>query len=243
MKELAVKTTELTAVMRGLEREPTHKIVLLYSGGADSTVAGLMLLEEGFSVYPIFFEYGQNALETERYLAVTAVPSLGFQDAKIIQTDLLAQLSQSALLGGDAKDDTSAWVPGRNTLFMITAGIYAHQINADGIAIGYMRSDQGVFGDSSFMHHKMMELLLAQTLSRPMDVHLPLAQMTKADVLRYLNDHGFLDLTVSCWNATLKGNTIQTCHECANCHEREENLRGILYEYKGTQFQHPSDLG
>lgn len=242
MSELVAKTTELTAVMRGLEREPTHKIVLLYSGGADSTAAGLKLLEEGFSVYPVFFEYGQNALEAERFLAVTAVSSLGFQDAKIIQTDLLVQLNQSALLGGKAEDDTSAWVPGRNTLFMITAGIYAHRINADGIAIGYMLSDQGVFGDSSFMHHKMMELLLAQTLSRPLDVHLPLAQMTKADVLRYLNDRSFLDLTVSCWNATLAGSTIQTCHACANCIEREKNLRGILYEYNGPQSQHLSDL-
>lgn len=240
--ELPAKTTELEAVMRGLEREPTHKIVLLYSGGADSTAAGLMLLEEGFSVYPIFFDYGQNARDAERYLAVTAVPSLEFQDTKIIRTDLLAQLSQSALLGGEAKNDTTAWVPARNTLFMIAAGIYAHQIDADGIAIGYMRSDQGVFGDSSFVHHKMMETLLAQTLSRPMDVHLPLAQMSKMDVLRYLHNQGFLELTVSCWNAQLENDVIRTCHECANCLEREENLRGILYEYKGQPPQQFSDL-
>ncbi|MCX6794310.1 MAG: 7-cyano-7-deazaguanine synthase, partial [Candidatus Gottesmanbacteria bacterium] len=137
----------------------------------------------------------------------------------------------SALLGGSARDDTSAWVPGRNTLFMIAAGIYGHQIDADGIAIGYMRSDEGVFGDSNMLHHKIVETLLAKTLSRPMDVHLPLAQMIKMDVLQYLNDHGVIDLTVSCWNATLRDNRIQTCHTCANCVDREENLKGILYEY------------
>ena len=40
MKEVPpAKTTELEAVMRGLERESTHKLVLLYSGGADSVIS------------------------------------------------------------------------------------------------------------------------------------------------------------------------------------------------------------
>ena len=78
---------------------------------------------------------------------------------------------------------------------------------------------------------RVVETLLEKTLSRPMDIHLPLAQMTKIDVLQYLNDHGVIDLTVSCWNAALRDNKIQTCHTCANCVEREESLKGILYEY------------
>lgn len=243
MIEQTPKTTELSALMKGLEREPTGSLVLLYSGGADSTAAGLMLTQMGFTIHPVYFDYGQSAQDAERFLVTTAPQRLGFEKTTIIPTDLLTQLSQSSLLGGEAKDDTAAWVPGRNTLFMLAAGIYGHQINADGIAIGYMLSDQGVFGDSNYIHHKMMEVLLAQTLSRPMDVHLPLAQMTKADVLHYLNDRSFLDLTVSCWNAKIVDNTIQTCHECANCIEREENLRGILYEYQRPQSQHFSDLG
>lgn len=231
MNEIPLKTTELEAVMKGLERQSTKRVVLLYSGGADSTAAGLKLREDGYSIYPIFFDYNQSARDAERFLVMNAPDSLGFEKTKIVQTDLLAELSHSALLGGTAKDDTSAWVPGRNTLFMIAAGIYGHQIDADGIAIGYMRSDEGVFGDSNIMHHRIVETLLAKTLSRPMDVHLPLAQMTKMYVLQYLNDHGVIDLTVSCWNATLQGNTIQTCHKCENCVEREENLRGIIYKY------------
>lgn len=231
MNEILLKTTELGAVMKGLERQSTKRVVLLYSGGADSTAAGLKLHEDGYSIYPIFFDYNQNARDAERFLVSNAPDTLGFEKTKIVQTDLLAQLSHSALLGGEAKDDTSAWVPGRNTLFMIAAGIYGHQIDADGIAIGYMRSDEGVFGDSNMLHHKMVETLLEKTLSRPMDIHLPLAQMTKIDVLQYLNDHGVIDLTVSCWNAALRDNKIQTCHTCANCVEREESLKGILYEY------------
>lgn len=217
----------MQALMNGLERESTGRLVLLYSGGADSTAAGLMLAQMGYAIHPVFFDYGQTALEAERFLVTTAPQRLGFEKTTIIKTDLLAQLSQSSLLGGEATDDTAAWVPGRNTLFMLAAGIYGHQINADGIAIGYMLSDQGVFGDSNIMHHKMMELLLAQTLSRPMDVHLPLAQMMKAGVLGYLNDRSFLDLTVSCWNARLENGDITTCRKCANCLEREENLRNI----------------
>lgn len=230
--ELSPKTTELEAVMRGLDREPTRKLVLLYSGGTDSTAAGIKLHEEGYAVFPIFFDYGQSALAAERYIATTHPGALGFGETRIVTSDLLSQISSSALLGGNAKDDTAAWVPGRNSIFMLAAGIYAHQIDADGIAIGWMLSDQGVFGDSNFLHHKIMETLLAQTLSRPMNVHLPLSQMTKEDVLRFLIERGSLDLTVSCWNARIEENTIRTCHECANCIERDENLQRIIYQYK-----------
>ncbi len=219
-----VKTTEAEAVLNGLQRKKTNKAVLLYSGGADSTVAGLMLQEQGYEIYPLFFDYGQNALDAETYQATRAAAALGFHEPKVIKTDIMQMLSQSALLSGNALDDTNAWVPGRNTLFMIVAGIYAHQINADGLAVGYMLDDQGVFGDSNIVHHKMMELLLGQTLSRPMDVILPLSSMTKRQVLEFLKERDALDLTVSCWNAKVDYRQVITCHQCANCLEREQTL-------------------
>lgn len=219
-----VKTTEAEAVLNGLQRKKTNKAVLLYSGGADSTAAGLKLQEEGYEVHPIFFDYGQSALEAEEYLSSRAAAALGFKEPRVIRTDMISQLSKSALLGGEAFDDKNAWVPGRNTLFMVIAGIYAHQIDADGVAIGYILDDNGVFGDSNFNHHKMVELLLGQSLSRPMDVLLPIRSMSKSQVLEYLSQKDALDLTVSCWNAKVDHGRILTCHTCANCLERDQNL-------------------
>ena len=121
-------------------------------------------------------------------------------------------------------------MPGRNSLFLLLGGIYAQQIDADGVAIGFMLEDTGVFGDSNYTHHKTLELLLGQTLSRPMEVLLPLMSETKKSVLEFLHERDLLNLTVSCWNATLENDRVIPCHNCANCREREENLSGIIFD-------------
>jgi len=229
---LSIKTTSQEAMLRGLQREKTNRAVLLYSAGADSTATGVILREEGKEIHPLFIDYGQTAREAEECLVSKGSLLLGFEKPKILRTDILTQLSTSELLGGNAINDTNAWVPGRNSLFLLYAGIYAHQIDADGVAIGFMLDDTGVFGDSDYIHHKTLELLLTQTLSRPMEMFLPIKSETKESVFRILFERGIVDLTVSCWNATVANNQVVTCHNCANCVEREKNLSGIIFDAK-----------
>jgi len=142
-ENLQPKLTEQTALLEGMRRQPTNKIVLLYSAGADSTATGLKLREDGFSIHPIFIDYGQTASKAEEFLANQGSEQFDFQNLHIIRlADLMLSLSQSALLGGEARDDTQAWVPARNTIFMLLAGTYAYQIDADGIAVGCIADDQ-----------------------------------------------------------------------------------------------------
>lgn len=225
-----IKTRMNEELLKGLEREQTKRVVLLYSGGVDSTSAGLLLNQQGYEVYPLFIDYGQSSVKAERHLAETAPDKLGFRQSQIIETDLVKLLTKSRLLGQKAVDDSDAWVPGRNTLFMVIAGIYAKQIDADGISIGYMLDDNFVFGDNDYFHHKSMEEILSKTFLRPMEVFLPIKAMNKKGLLKLLYESGYLDLTVSCWNATLENNQVTTCHNCANCKEREENLSGIIFD-------------
>jgi len=232
-KDIQPKLTEQVALIEGLTRKPTGCVVLLHSGGADSTATGIKLTEQGYSVHSLFIDYGQTAREAEELLALKSSEHLGFMHPEIIpMADLMITLSTSSLLGGEAKDDTSAWVPARNTMFMIVAGSYACKIDADGIAIGFMAEDQGVFGDSNLVHHQIVQSLLTQSLSRPMEVFTPLKSMTKLDVLRYLVEHDVLQYTVSCWNAKVLNETVVSCNECANCIERNKNLHLLLEELK-----------
>lgn len=232
-KEIVPKATEQIALLEGLQREPTNCVILLYSSGADSTATGLKLAEYGYTVHPVFIDYGQTASSAEEFLATIAPEHLGFESTHIIRmTDLMLSLTKSSLLGREVKDEKDAWIPARNTLFMLLAGIYAYQIDADGIAIGFIVEDQGVFGDSNIIHHKLKEALLTQTLSRPMNVFTPIMSMTKKDVLKYLLDKNALELTVSCWNAIIEGEVVVSCHECANCIERDKNLRSLAEELK-----------
>lgn len=219
-----VKTKMNEDLLQGLRRPETGRIVLLYSGGVESTVVGLLLQDQGKKIYPLFIDYGQSSISAERQLVESAPLQLGFQPTQIVETDLLKQLTKSRLLGQESIDDSDAWVPGRNTLFMVIAGIYAKQIDGDGIAIGYMLDDNFVFGDNDYFHHKGVEEVLSKSFLQPMEVLLPARSMTKKELLKRLADAGILDLTVSCWNARIEENKIVSCHECANCQEREKNI-------------------
>lgn len=222
-----VKTKMNEDLLMGLRREDTGRVVLMYSGGVDSTVAGLMLQEQGKDVYPLFIDYGQSSVIAERQLVENVPVQLGFQPTQVVETDLLKKLTKSKLLGEESKDDSDAWVPGRNTLFMVIAGIFAEQIDGDGIAIGYMLDDNFVFGDNDYFHHKGMEEVLSKSFLRPMQVFLPTRSLTKKDLLKRLTDAGMLDLTVSCWNARVEDSKIITCQECANCQERNRNIKEL----------------
>lgn len=220
----SVKTKMNEDLLRGFQRKDTKKVVLLYSGGIDSTAVGLILKEQGYDVFPLFIDYGQSSCRAEEYLVNSVCEKAGFNITKTISTDLLSQLSKSKLLGENSLDDQDAWVPGRNTIFMVIAGIYAKQIDADGISLGYMLDDNFVFGDNDYFHHKNIEELLSKSFLQPMKVFLPALAMNKKDMIKKLIEYHLVDDTVSCWNASLEGKKIISCHKCANCVERDNYL-------------------
>lgn len=225
--ENEIKTNANAALLEGLKREPTNKVVLLYSGGIDSTAVGLLLRQQGKEVFPLYIDYGQSAKDAEAHITAVAPEQLGFSNTFTVKTDILNQLTKSKLLGRDAIDDSDAWVPGRNTLFMVIAGIYSQQINADGIAVGYMLDDNFVFGDNDYFHHKSVEELLSKSFLQPVEVFLPAQAKTKKDLIELLQSQGYLELTVSCWNAKLEQGSIVACSECANCKEKARCLTQI----------------
>lgn len=226
---MEIKTRMNETLLEGLARPEGNKAVVLYSGGVESTASGLVLKQQGYDVFPLMIDYGQNALEAEAYLARRSSEKMKLQPLHMVKTDLLSQLTKSALLGGNALDDDNAWVPGRNTLFMVIAGIYASQIDADNISIGYMLDDNFVFGDNDYFHHREMGGLLAKSLLRPMEVLMPLRSKTKKDLIKMLRSADLLELTTSCWNARLdkKSGKVVDCQSCANCIERNNQIAEV----------------
>lgn len=227
---MKIKTKFNTDLLKGLERKSTGKVVLLYSGGIDSTAAGILLKRQGYVIHPLFINYHQTALAAEKFLVEKLSSVLGFEKVTILETNLLNELTISKLLGKTATDDTSAWVPGRNTLFMIIAGIFAKQIDADGISLGYMLDDNFVFGDNDYYHHIGVEELLSKSFLQPMHVYMPTLNMHKKDLVKLLDEENVLKNTVSCWNAKIKKGKIIACSQCANCIERQ-NFEKTLHPH------------
>lgn len=220
-----VKTLANETWLQNLRREPTGRIVVLLSGGIDSAAVALMLRDAGHTVLPLFLEYGQAALEAEREAASRFVAAAALPELRVLPCPVYSELK--GLLPARAETDTDAWVPARNTLFMLLAGIYAHGADADGIALGTMLDDNFVFGDNDFFHHKTLELLLSRSFLRPFDVLLPALRSGKADLVGLLSERGLLRHTVSCWNARLVGGELVECGACANCREKAAVLGAV----------------
>jgi len=234
-----MKKTHQEMIKKGLERKPTKKVVVLVSGGADSAATAIKLCEEGYEVYGLFIDYGQENLDVELYCVkswlmthdelmktVMTNGDLNATKSKPLVDLFILRLPRdlSILLGmkNKPKNDDEAYIPFRNTLFMVLAALYANRVNADGISIGLMKEDFGVFPDSNLSHHSLVETLLTYSAARAYEVFLPIKDCSKSEIMEICSKRNLM--TVSCWSAKLVdsvyGVIVKVCGECAQCKER-----------------------
>jgi 7-cyano-7-deazaguanine synthase in queuosine biosynthesis len=211
-----MKQTHKEMIDRLSKRVKNGKVVVLTSGGADSGATVKKLNDNGYEVHGLFINYGQPNFSAEEW----CVRKWSLASLKILELsgDLCFMLGMKK----DAKEDEDAFIPFRNTLFMILAAMHANYIDADGISIGLMKEDEGVFPDSNWVHHSLVRDLITYSGARKYQVLLPLKDYTKKEILE-LCSKGNIE-SVSCWLATLEeaenGNVIKVCGECAQCRER-----------------------
>lgn len=213
----SLKSHLLTRRSAGLTRIPTMKCVALFSGGVDSAATIIQLIGAGYEVFPVFVNYSQPSADAELFAARRIVNQLKLAPLEVVDLSGLAIFAPHRT---SWRNDDDAWVPARNTLFMVLAGAYAVRLDADGIAIGYTLDDNFVFGDNDYLHHKLMEAILYASMDRQVKVLMPLASRSKADAVAIVASRGILPLTVSCWNAKVVNSVISCCGICANCLER-----------------------
>jgi len=187
------------------------KAVVLLSGGADSVAVYHKLKDEGYECSGLFFEYGQPNQEVERFLVEQTAQKFGEQ-FWVQKVDFLKQMR------GEVQTDAQAFVPHRNTIFMLLAANHAESIGYENIAIGYMKQDIAFF-DNSIRHHELIQTIVQSNIKHDFNVLLPLANMMKSDVMKYLKEKNAQ--SVSCWTAKIVDDKIVICGKCANCRERE----------------------
>jgi len=195
-----------------MEATKMRKVIVLLSGGADSVATAIKLHEENWDVVGLFFKYGQPNYSAELHLAASCAGLLGTQVYEEKLNILRVKLHEW-------KENEDAFVPLRNTLFLVAGAAFAVKHNADAVAIGFMKQDTAFF-DNSVEHHKLIEDLVSRSSGRKIEILMPWADKTKKDVMKFLQDRKVE--TVSCWNAKWSYITkqFQVCGKCANCRER-----------------------
>jgi len=188
-------------------------MVVLASGGLDSTLVGLLAQEEGISIAPLFVDYGQRAVEQE-WMACQAVHKyLGLPQPKKMDLSGFGEIISTGLTSLEKDVKTEAFTPGRNLLFLLAGTSYAYQIGANSVAIGLLSEKFSLFPDQKALFLEKAEQTLAVAVGRPIRILAPLFEFSKADVCQLAHQKG-IEGTYSCHKGSEK-----PCGECIACLE------------------------
>ena len=212
-------------------REPgagSRRAVVLLSGGLDSYTAAAVAKRDGFELCALSLNYGQRHVrELDASRAVAA--SLGVTRHLELALDLtrIGGSSLTSSLIDVPKDQPidpsvipSTYVPARNTIFLSIALGWAEVLGASDIFIGVNALDYSGYPDCRPEFIRAFEQMArlatkAGVEGRPLTVHTPLLELSKADIIRLGLSLGLdYGLTHSCYDPRPDGGPCAHCDSC-----------------------------
>ena len=202
--------------------------VILLSGGLDSTTCLAIAKKQGYTLNTITINYGQHH-NFELQSAKKIIKAFKIKNHRLIDLNL-AQFGGSALTDqiavpkdrqeSDIKDIPATYVPARNTVFLSLALAWAETLDAYDIFIGVNALDYSGYPDcrpeyiSAF--EKMSNLATkASVEGATFQIHTPLIQMTKAEIILTGLKLGIdYSLTSSCYDPNKNGIPCGHCDAC-----------------------------
>lgn len=196
-------------------------VVVLFSGGIDSTVLLYRLIQEGYDVFPLYINYGQTTYNGE----IAAVNKI----MQILNTNRLMKLDVSNIskigcgsLAGEYPQDIISeeewykdeFFPNRNLMLLSLAIIYAYKIKCSNLAIGVVGDS---YRDTSKEFLNKLSDLLLYSLGK-YNIIAPYANKDRKVVIEdSVKFNVPLEKTFSC-NAT----GDRHCRLCSSCRDRED---------------------
>ncbi|MCK5503280.1 MAG: 7-cyano-7-deazaguanine synthase, partial [Tritonibacter mobilis] len=121
------------------------RVLLLASGGLDSTTVAYQLLEKGCLPKPIFFDYGQHCVETEWGRLLEVMPARAEYPERIDISGVFAgsksRLLNEADLWSESISDDDLYVPYRTLFFFSAAAARAQSIGISEVYTGFINSN------------------------------------------------------------------------------------------------------
>jgi 7-cyano-7-deazaguanine synthase len=206
-----------------------RRLVLLLSGGLDSSTALAVARAEGFEIYALTANYGQrHKLEIES--ARRVAKHFGVKEHAVVDIDL-------RLFGGSALTDNIAipknrsfaemveeipitYVPARNTILLSFALAWAEVLGCIDISTGVNAVDYSGYPDCRPEYIAAFEEMAnlatkAGVEGRKLKIHTPLIRLTKAEIIRLGINLGVdYSLTLTCYDPTPLS---EACGQCDSC--------------------------
>ena len=212
----------------------SRDVVIVLSGGLDSTTLAYQLRAEGARLTGLSVDYGQR--HGHRELAAARVLAAGLD----MPHHIVELHGVEELLRGSALTDTDiavpdgyytdesmriTVVPNRNALLIALATSLAVSSGADAVAFGAHAGDHPIYPDCRpafiMAFEAAMRIGNAGSLTENFQVLAPFAELSKVDVVGIGANLGVpFALTWSCY----RGGEVH-CGQCGTCVERREAFR------------------
>ena len=204
-----------------------NRVVLIISGGLDSTTLLYRLKHEKKDVFTITFDYGQKHQKEIEYAQRTC-KKLGISQRIVSLEELTragifgtnALTSDRAVPEGHYSDENmaSTVVPNRNMIMLSIAFAYAISVKAEEVYYGAHAGDHAIYPDCrpSFVHSMQSVARLCHYW--PIKLCVPYLHVPKGEIVREgLKLKVDYALTWTCY----KGQEV-ACGKCGSCVERLE---------------------
>ncbi len=203
-------------------------VMLMASGGLDSTTVAYKLVEKGIKVIPLFFDYGQHCVETEWRLVNSVLPCACKTPERNNISDLFrgsaSRLIVEANLWNDKVEDDDLYIPYRTLLFYAAAAARAQTLGIYEVYTGFINSNHAKEIDCTAEFLNKLDGLSENV--GPVRFNSPFRNSTKDEVVKEAVRLGVpIGHTFSCQAAS-----DLPCGACPNCVERLNALRktGLL---------------
>lgn len=212
------------------------KVLVVFSGGQDSTTCLYWAKKHFKEVYALSFIYGQKhvkEVELARELARKAGVSFDVMDVSFIGHLGKNSLTDTSIRMDEEKPEGSfpnTFVPGRNLFFLSIAAVYARERGISHMVTGVSQTDFSGYPDCRDAFIKSLNVTLNLAMDEQFVIHTPLMWIDKAQTWALADELSVLDIvryeTLTCYN----GIVGDGCGHCPACKLRREGLEKYLNE-------------
>ncbi len=225
-----------------------NDVVVVMSGGQDSTTCLGLALKYYDNVTAVAFTYGQKH-SVEIHCASMICRKFGVP-LQIFEIPALRSLGNSALVAGSEQTDVNerhaqnnnlpaSFVPNRNALFLTTAHAVAQKVGARVVMTGVCETDYSGYPDCRLQFVRQLCDALNLGYETDIEFHTPLMHLTKAQTFELADKVGILETVVNdthtCYNGdhSTKHDWGFGCGECPACALRKAGYN----EFVETKFK------
>lgn len=207
--------------------------LVVFSGGADSTICLHWALKKFKSVHAITFDYQQrHSIEIEAASRICQTLDIPH---KIIPINSLKSLGGNSLINhqleiqeAEQNQLPNTFVPGRNLIFLTLAGAWCYQLKVNHLVTGVCQTDYSGYPDCRESTIQSLEKTLSLGMAYSIQIHTPLMHLTKAESIKLADElDAFESLKIS---HTCYQGTFPPCEKCPSCILRKKGFEEAGYK-------------